>query len=398
MHAHFSDVLADRVVDPASPGRPHLRRSAWRGLWVCTAVWLLFCLLLVLAQTNDAAKLGRTQLSFGVLLKDSLPLFPPFLLLSWCLFMQAQSWPRLWSSPAALLKNFVVCISVFMVVWTGYVSAIDLWQNGKPLSLWWQHIGSQRWFNRFYDFVLASSSFAVQAGLCALGAARKRELDWRREQTDNLRLRLTLLQGQLEPHFLFNALNSISALVRGSDRSTALSALSRVSELLRYALRASRSNWVTVQDELDFVRDYLALQRLRFGEGLQVRWTLQEGPGAPAWAEIACPPLIFQPLIENAIRHGLEAHEGQGVIELSLSCPEPGRLVFLIRNPLPAEAARQPGHGLGLSATRQRLTMLYGEQAQLHSQAMPQSACFETELTLPCRDAVHEEDSERAGR
>ena len=370
---------------------------AWRGLWVSTVVWMLVCLLIVLALSNDAAKLGRKPLSFGLLLKDYLPFFCAYIVLSWCLFMQAKRWPHRWSSPEAVAKNFVLCMGVFMTLWVAYVSAVDLLQKGRPLSLWWQHMGEQGWFNRFYDLVMASCAFGIQAGLSALQAARARELDWRREQTDNLRLRLTLLQGQLEPHFLFNALNSISALVRGSERSTALSALSRVSELLRYALRASRSNWVTVQDELDFVRDYLALQSLRFGEGLQLRWALPEGPEAPDWSEIACPPLLLQPLIENAIRHGLEAHEGQGLLTLSLSCREPGRMVFLIRNPMPAEAARLPGHGLGLSATRQRLSMLYGDQAQLRSEALPQQACFETELTLPCRDADHEESSERAG-
>ncbi|KZS00924.1 Uncharacterized protein APZ42_002590, partial [Daphnia magna] len=130
--------------------------------------------------------------------------------------------------------------------------------------LWW------------FEFMVVTGTFAAVVGLSAWQRSRRRERDWALAQSDNLRLRLTLLQGQLEPHFLFNTLNGVSSLVRAGERGQALSALSRVSELLRYALRVSRLDWVTVQDELDFVRDYLALQSLRFGAGLRLSWQLDE--------------------------------------------------------------------------------------------------------------------------
>lgn len=352
------------------------------ALLLCLVVWLGVSLLLALAISGDSVRPGRRPLGFAQVLWDVLPLFPPYVLLSWGFYLHAWRWPRWWSEPRPLLLTYLFSMTLFMPGWVAYQTAVHLLQQGKSLSLWWPTLTQPNWFNLFYDLLLASGTFIVQAGATARRHARQREQAWRREQTDNLRLRLALLQGQLEPHFLFNALNSISALVRGSDRGTALSALSRVSELLRYALRASETEWVSVRQELDFVRDYLELQTLRFGAGLQLQWQLDEGD----WTHIACPPLLFQPLIENAIRHGLEAHAGQGRIALSLRQVDE-RVRLSVSNPMPEEGARQAGHGLGLSATRQRLAMIYGDAAGLHTRV--DAGRFELELFFPLRE-MHE--------
>nr|WP_316641153.1 histidine kinase [uncultured Roseateles sp.] len=361
---------------------------AWlRALFTCCVVWLGICLLLALSISSDSLRPGRRPLGFGLVLWDVLPLFPPFVLLSWGFFLHARRWPRWWSEPRAMLLAYLASMALFMPVWMAYLTVVQLLQDGKPLGLWWPTLLQPTWFNRFYDLLLASGTFIFQVGMTARRNAQQREQAWRSEQTDNLRLRLALLQGQLEPHFLFNALNSISALVRGSDRNTALSALSRVSELLRYALRASQTDWVSVQQELDFVRDYLELQTLRFGAGLQLLWQLDDGD----WSLIACPPLLFQPLVENAIRHGLEAHEGRGRIVLSLRRQD-ARLTLSVSNPMPDEGARQAGHGMGLAASRQRLTMLYGEDAAgLHTRVA--DGRFELDLFFPLREMHESVDS-----
>jgi two-component system sensor histidine kinase AlgZ len=114
------------------------------------------------------------------------------------------------------------------------------------------------------------------------------------------------LRAQFEPHFLFNALNAISALVRDGDRGLALGGIGRLSDLLRYALSASVREDVTVAAELQFVRDYLDLQRLRYGERLQVQIDGEDS----LLHEVECPPLLLQPLIENALRHDLDCREG----------------------------------------------------------------------------------------
>jgi LytS/YehU family sensor histidine kinase len=191
--------------------------------------------------------------------------------------------------------------------------------------------------------------------------ARERELAWQRSQTDMLNLRLALeqqrmlaLRAQFEPHFLFNALNAISALVRDGDRTLALGGIGRLSDLLRYALSASVRNTVTVAAELQFVRDYLDLQRLRYGERLQVHI---EGEGS-LLHEVECPPLLLQPLIENALRHDLDCREGPSDIRLDFA--QDGEILAIrVTNPVSTQASPNPGAGLGLANTRERLKLMH---------------------------------------
>jgi hypothetical protein len=356
--------------------------KALQTLLLCTAIWLLIWLLMALAQTADAANTGRSNLGLVQVLRLSLSAFPPYILFSWLLSLHAWRRPQQWANPEKQLRVFLFSMTLFAVSWLSYFWLLELLRNGKLPDEWWMMVLRNRWYSFFYDLVLASGAFSLQAFIVAKANARAREVAQQREQTDNLRLRLLLLQGQLEPHFLFNALNSISALVRAADRSLALSALVRVSELLRYALRASKTEWVSVQDELNFMRDYLELQSLRYGASLSVSWDI----GEAAWERVACPPLMFQPLVENAIRHGLEALEGEGFVQLSLAQESAG-LRLKLRNPVGADPHGQRGHGLGLAATRERLQILYGDAARLLTRQEERG--FTTELILPWRE-LHE--------
>ena len=160
-------------------------------------------------------------------------------------------------------------------------------------------------FEWFIDFILVSGTFTVQVALRTWRQGQARVQALERAEKENLQLRLDLeqqhmrgLRAQLEPHFLFNALNAISALVRANDGKTALTAIARLSALLRYALTASARESVSVGEELAFVQDYLALQHLRHGARLQVKIDIAD----PAVLNAACPPLLLQPLVENALR------------------------------------------------------------------------------------------------
>lgn len=211
------------------------------------------------------------------------------------------------------------------------------------------------WFKNLSFF---SGAFAV---MVALAVARQRQLaetERQRIESDNLALRLELehqrlatLQAQLEPHFLFNALNAISALVRGAQKSQALSAISELSELLRYALQASRSERVRLEEEFAFLHRYLGLQALRFGERLQARIEL---PASLAARE--CPPLLLQPLVENAIRHGIEPSAVAGWVSV-VAQATPDGIDLIVENSLP-ERDGTPGLGLGQNLVQERLRRL----------------------------------------
>ncbi len=144
----------------------------------------------------------------------------------------------------------------------------------------------------------------------------------------------------------------------GSDKSLAVSALTRLSELLRYALTASSRDWVTVGDELHFVRGYAMLQQLRYGDRLQLSITGDDDTIRSG----DCPPLLLQPLVENAIRHDLESHAGASDIRMTFTRTGE-RLAVHVSNPIHPEAIANAGLGLGLRSTRERLALLYGREA-----------------------------------
>ena len=187
------------------------------------------------------------------------------------------------------------------------------------------------------------------------------------------------MRGQLEPHFLFNALSAIAGLVRSNDQRVAIDAIGQLSAQLRHAVAASQQDWSTIGEELEFVRGYLALQALRYPDRLD---TQCEASGDVA--AIVCPPLIIQPLVENAIRHDLECHHERSKIVVAVASSASGATIT-VRNTMHPGAPANPGLGLGLRAVRDRLALLYGPVAYL--EAGPIDGEFVVHLFLPATPA-----------
>ncbi len=167
---------------------------------------------------------------------------------------------------------------------------------------------------------------------------------------------LQALKMQLHPHFLFNTLNGISTLI-DSDRACAKEMIVRLSSLLRAALQHSGSDLIFLREEIKFIREYLELEKMRFGERLTVNWSV-----SPDTGDILVPQLILQPLVENAVRHGIAASRENGWIEISSQ--RAGSFVELrIRNSAVGQAPR--GDGVGLRNTEARLRHLYAGEASL---------------------------------
>ena len=168
--------------------------------------------------------------------------------------------------------------------------------------------------------------------------------------------RLQTLQMQLNPHFLFNSLHAISALVH-KDADLADQMITRLSDLLRYALEVTDAQEVPLRQELDFLRRYLEIEQTRFGDRLAVRLEI-----APETLDALVPNLLLQPLVENAIRHGIEPRAKPGQIELRSRC-EGGQLKLEVRdNGVGLSPGRKLEEGVGLSNTRARLKQLYGDR------------------------------------
>jgi LytS/YehU family sensor histidine kinase len=188
--------------------------------------------------------------------------------------------------------------------------------------------------------------------LAARARAREREAATSRAEAQRARAELHALRARLDPHFLFNALHSVTALVR-VDPPAAEKALEGVAEMLRYVLDADRrgSDDVPLVDELAFVRTYLALERLRMGERLHVVERID-----PDALECTIPALTLQPLVENAVRHGLAPLARGGTLRLEAAVVGDQLLLEVGDDGAGSEArASIWREGIGLGAVRQRI-------------------------------------------
>jgi signal transduction histidine kinase len=195
-----------------------------------------------------------------------------------------------------------------------------------------------------------------------LEASERRALEARQGATE---ARLRLLQSQLEPHMLFNTLANLRALI-AVDPPRAQAMLDRLNTFLRSTLEASRSTRHPLAAEFARLDDYLALMAVRMGPRLQVQLDLP-----PALRGVPVPPLLLQPLVENAVRHGLEPQVAGGRVEVG-AAQDAGRLVLTVRDTgvglpdgrVPAAQSRPDG-GFGLEQVRERLATLHGGAARL---------------------------------
>jgi two-component system sensor histidine kinase AlgZ len=184
--------------------------------------------------------------------------------------------------------------------------------------------------------------------------------------------RLAELQARIRPHFLFNTLNSAIALVRAEPRK-AERLLEDLSDLFRYALM-EQGEWVTLADEISMARQYLAIEQVRFGERIRVEWALDEHAAAAR-----LPPLLLQPLVENAVKHGVEPSD-QGA-DIKISTQRRGsRVVIKITNTVPVTTS-EPGNGMALGNVRERLGLLHDVEAQFHSGM--KDGVFQVRIELP---------------
>lgn len=192
---------------------------------------------------------------------------------------------------------------------------------------------------------------------------------------------LQALKMQLHPHFLFNTLNAIAALVRKNENKAATDMLAGLSDLLRLALENVGTQEVALKQEIDFLERYLEIEKIRFADRLHVRMNI-----APETLEARVPNLILQPLVENAIRHGVALHATSGVIEIGAERHD-GRLRLQVKDDGPGLPPDQSlRNGVGLSNTLARLQRLYGSAQSLVFENAPAGGAVVT-LEIPFEPA-----------
>jgi two-component system sensor histidine kinase AlgZ len=239
---------------------------------------------------------------------------------------------------------------------------------------------------------LSRSALAVWLGLRCLAAVavsaaffeffRLRALSFAPSLAD---ARLQALQARIRPHFLFNSLNTVLGLMR-SDTRRAEHTLENLADLFRVFMRDTRE-LVPLDEEAVTCQQYMAIEELRLGERLRVAWRLDGMPG-----DALLPSLLLQPLLENAVHHGIEPSTEPGLITVTIS--RVGERVRVeILNPIPAEAPVRAGNQMALSNVRERLMLLYDMEAELKTGAV--DGQFRVLLEIPYRKERRRRDVRR---
>jgi hypothetical protein len=353
-----------------------------RRLWLayaglCLLSWMLY------AMAGAELQRGVWQL-WEAVYQATLSLLPPMLLgvLVWPWVRRLQ---RLDSPAPALLALHGGAALLFAAAWQllEYGMALGLFGPEHARAIFAQTVLWRGIWGVFVYTALASGFTAVlnarRARASALAAAEA--------ESALARAELSAISGKLNPHFLFNTLNSLIALTR-KDAKAAEAALLRFSGMLRYVLDTKRGadTRVSLAEEVEFVRDYLALETLRLGARLDVRWELE-----PETLEDEIPPLSLQPLVENCIQHGVAPRPQGGSVRiaarrdalndglaLTVQDDGPGCDPALLDAP-PAPGARR---GIGLAALQRRFALDYEGRARLKIHSAP-GAGFRVDLWIP---------------
>lgn len=236
--------------------------------------------------------------------------------------------------------------------------------------------------SQFYRFTTAYLLLAAGSGFSLMWyrLGDKEDAQRRKEESERMAREAELykLRQQLQPHFLFNSLNSINSLI-GSRPERARNMVEQLSDFLRSTLKRDEKQLISLREELESLMLYLEIEQVRFGHRLKVETECDEG-----LQERKIPPLILQPILENAIKFGLYGTTGEVVI--SMNCKEDGNLLHIsISNPFDPDVQARSGTGFGLKSVKRRLYLLFARTDLLALK--PENDKFTVELKIP---KVHE--------
>lgn len=275
-------------------------------------------------------------------------------------------------------RSLTVHMAASVLFSLGYIvvrAGLGTWQSGAAFEEAFRPLLVKTWhFNLLIYWVIV----AVSQAFAYYRKYRERELHASELEKHLVQAKLQALQMQLNPHFLFNTLHSISSLMH-KDVEAADRMIMRLSDLLRAALDGAETQEVSLRKELELLQLYLGIEQIRFGDRLSIGLDV-----APDTLEAQVPNFILQPLVENAIRHGIEPRARPGRIELHARRRADGLALAICDNGKGLSGAAPAREGVGLSNTRARLRELYGESHQFELRSGPEGG-LRVEMTIPYR-------------
>jgi len=361
-------------VRAAEGGARTHRARLWRWAAYDVVAWTLVALLFTL----QGASSNTSNLPISRVFAQELVGFAPCIL-----FTPLIAWVALRFRPterrdARVIGAHVAMLLLFTIgggMMMGWFEWLLPWHAPTPLgatlrSAPLHYFGVDTLIYFMIVAIVLTAAYATES--------RERSVRAVRLQAQLAEAQLHALGAQLQPHFLFNTLHVISALVRHDPRR-AEQLIARMSELLREMLDNSDRVECTLQDELAFLEKYVDIQEARFGPRLRVTFE-----ASPATLGASVPRLVLQPLVENAIRHGIARRSAPGSVVISASCAD-GILTLAVQDDgvgLPPGGV--PREGVGLSTTRARLAQLYGDAQSLIIASAPEGGTVCT-IRIPCR-------------
>ncbi len=318
----------------------------------------------------------------------------PFLLVSYWASLRIQWRPVLIAIPLQLLLGLVFAAIAYPAMFIGELSVGDSHWHAQMMSHaaspWADPMVMSLWLASFVSFLPTYGfGLALVTGLALYTRFRDSELKRAALEREWSAARLAALRMQLSPHTLFNLLHTIRGHI-GWDPKGAQAMVVQLADLLRRLLSAGEREFSRLADELQFVRLYLELQQKRFADRLTVIL-----PPAEDIVQVWVPSLILQPLVENAVTHGLAGHQGPVEVRVAVERTHEA-LVLRVTNTIAAQAA--PGaEGIGLNNVRERLAVQFEGRAGLT--AGPRGAQWCSEITLPVmHDSPDRRGTRRAAR
>jgi len=379
------------AAEPATAAPPRIRPALiWAasfGVWTFVSIATTATIYGMYHVANSSMGLGTDAImQFGENLTFA-PLTPLVLAFAWRFPVQRNNWFR-----RSLLHLAAGAVFSFLHVALRAGTPYSYWD---PISrdfaspLWGPHVHALRDFSAVFKTMFLQSvaddvtAVYIPIVICAhlisyYKSFREKELRARQLEAQLAKARLQTLKSQLQPHFLFNTLHSISALMM-TDVVAADRMMTSLSDLLRMSLEGNGTQLTTLNREIEFLEVYLGIEKIRFEDRLTVFFDI-----SPVCLDAQVPHLLLQPLVENAVRHGISKRSAPGEVRI-VSKQENGTLHLWIRDNGPGigEAEdEKPKRGLGLSVTRERLAALYGASQSFEIRNLAEGGA-EVHLQLP---------------
>lgn len=331
--------------------------------------WLLPILSVVVLALHILILFYESGQPQGIVIRDSVLSTVLLSLSAWCIYILIDAYP---TRVAILLYAIIVGALLCGINMLGDVQILRWWLGAKsPAYNQWL---IQTLYTRVFIYFIICEWIATYAALNKKTLSLQNKFA---QQTDAAILlrdaELFKLRQQLQPHFLYNSLNSISALTMIQPEK-AQEMIGRLSEFLRSSVKRESEDMIAISDELDYIQAYLAIESIRFGDRLKVIFDKQYTDDAKI------PPFLLQPILENAIKYGLYGKTGNVTITMHIKLQD-AFLIITVTNPYDPQTKPSKGTGFGLEGIQRRLYLLYARTDLLETEK--DNETFTTILKIP---------------